>query len=63
MTEHDDALLEQILVSVRVIEKMAGEIKELVSGRIDDRIAICPRHRRTAGDRLRNEPTSHTDRP
>jgi hypothetical protein len=41
MTEHDDALLEQILVSIRVIEKMAGEIKELVSGRIDDRIAIA----------------------
>jgi hypothetical protein len=40
MTEHDDALLEQILVSVRVIEKMAGEIKELVSRRIYDRIAI-----------------------
>ena len=40
MTERDDALLEQILVSVRVTEEMAGEIKELVSGRIDDRIAI-----------------------
>ena len=41
MTERDDALLEQILVSVRVTEEMAGEIKELVSGRIDDRIAIA----------------------
>jgi len=41
MTEQDGALLEQILVSVRVTEKMAGEIKELVSGRIDDRIAIA----------------------
>ena len=41
MTEQDDALLEQILVSVRVTEEMAGEIKELVSGRIDDRIAIA----------------------
>jgi hypothetical protein len=41
MNERDDALLEQILVSVRVTEEMAGEIKELVSGRIDDRIAIA----------------------
>ena len=41
MTERDDALLEQILVSVRVTEEMAGEIKELVSGRIDDRVAIA----------------------
>jgi hypothetical protein len=41
MTEQDDALLEQILVSVRVNEKMAGEIKELVSGRVDDRIAVA----------------------
>ena len=40
MAEQDDALLEQILVSVRVTEKMAGEIKELVSRRIYDRIAI-----------------------
>ena len=29
MNERDDALLEQILVSVRVTEEMAGEIKEL----------------------------------
>jgi hypothetical protein len=41
MTERDDALVEQILISVRVTEEMTGEIKELVSKRIDDRIAIA----------------------
>jgi len=41
MNGRDGALVEQILVSVRVTEEMAGEIKELVSGRIDDRIAIA----------------------
>ena len=41
MTEHDGALPEQNLVSVCVTEKMAGEIKELVSRRVDDRIAIA----------------------
>jgi hypothetical protein len=41
MTERNDALLEQILVSVRVTEEMASDIKELVSRRIDDRIAIA----------------------